>query len=485
MPEAQTTGEIGEVDAVLEQIADYVVGQTTFGDTALCTAHLTMLDAIGCGILALQYPACTRHLGPLVEGTVVPHAARVPGTNYELDPVLAAFDIGSMIRWLDYNDTWLAKEWGHPSDNLGGILALCDHESRVRTTRGEPPLTVADVLTALVQAHEIQGSLALENSLNAHGFDHVLFVKIATAAVATRLLGGSKAQVVNAVSNAFIDNASLRTYRHAPNTGWRKSWAAGDATSRGVYLALMAHKGEMGYRRALTAPHWGFEDVVMGGEPVRLPETLGSYVMENVLFKVSYPAEFHAQTALEAAIRLHGQVAARLDDIEQVAIRTHESAIRIISKTGPLMNPADRDHCLQYIVAIGLLFGTLTSEHYQDAAAADPRIDRLRAKMVVEECKRYSEDYLNPQKRSIASAVQVRFTDGSATEWVEVEYPIGHPRRRDEGVPKLWEKFAANLSTHFHSAQVERILAACRSYDTLCAMSVPAFVELFVPDTTG
>ncbi|WP_206918599.1 bifunctional 2-methylcitrate dehydratase/aconitate hydratase [Alicyclobacillus suci] len=472
---------VRQIDPVLEKIADYVVEQTDFGEQALSTAHLTLVDAMGCAMAALQYSECVKLLGPIVEGITVPCGARVPGTRYELDPVQAAFNIGCTIRWLDYNDTWLAKEWGHPSDNLGGILAIADHISRVREAGGQSPLTVRDILLALIQAHEIQGVLALENSLNQHGFDHVLFVKIATAAVVTRLLGGTREQVQNAVSNAFIDNASLRTYRHAPNTGWRKSWAAGDATSRGVYLAYLALRGEMGYQTALSAKRWGFEDVILAGEPVKLNQPFASYVMENILFKVSYPAEFHAQTALEAAIRLHEVVKPRLNDIAQVTIRTHESAIRIISKTGKLMNPADRDHCLQYIVAIGLIYGTMTSEHYQAPIAADERIDALRDKMIVVEEPRYSRDYLDSNKRSIASSVQVQFTNGCRTDVVEVEYPIGHPRRRAEGIPKLWEKFRDNLSMHFSREQVTRIYSTCQSFHALQRMPVNQFVDLFLP----
>lgn len=367
-------------DQLLEEIADYTVNAKISSEEAIETARYVLMDTLGCGILALKYPECAKHLGPIAPGTVVPNGTRVPGTQFELDPVHGAFNIGCMIRWLDYNDTWLAAEWGHPSDNLGAILACADYVSRQRLAAGKEPLTIHDVLTAIVKAHEIQGVLALENSLNRNGLDHVLFVKVASTAVACSLLGGTKQDVVNAVSQAWVDNSSLRTYRHAPNTGSRKSWAAGDATSRGVRLAMMTLKGEMGYKTALSAPMWGFQDVLFGGKELTLARPLDSYVIENVLFKISYPAEFHAQTAAEAAIRLHPEVKNRLDDIDQIVITTHESAIRIIDKTGELHNPADRDHCLQYITAIGLIYGDITADHYEDETAQNPEIDRLREK---------------------------------------------------------------------------------------------------------
>ncbi|MFN7035777.1 MAG: bifunctional 2-methylcitrate dehydratase/aconitate hydratase, partial [Bellilinea sp.] len=424
-------------DDVLAQIADYALNTPITSAEAYETARLCLMDTLGCGFEALSYPACTKLLGPIVPGTIVPHGARVPGTPYVLDPVTAAFNIGAMIRWLDYNDTWLAAEWGHPSDNLGGILATADWLSRTAVANGKKPLMMRDVLTAMIKAHEIQGVMALENSFNRVGLDHVILVKVASTAVVTAMLGGTREEVINALSNAFIDGHPLRTYRHAPNTGSRKSWAAGDATSRAVRLAMMAIKGEMGYPSALTAKTWGFYDVLFRGKPFKLPQPFGSYVMENVLFKISFPAEFHAQTAVEAAFQLHPLVRDRLNEIEKVVITTHESAIRIIDKRGPLYNPADRDHCIQYMTAVGLIYGELTARHYEDAVAADPRIDALREKMEVVENPQFSKDYLDSAKRSIANAVQIFFQDGSHTDQVVVEYPIGHRRRRDEGVPLL------------------------------------------------
>lgn len=440
------------------------------------TAHYMLLDAIGCGLLALRYPECTKLLGPIVPETVVPHGARVPGTPYVLDPVQAAFDIGTMNRWLDYNDAWLAAEWGHPSDNLGGILAAADWRSRQRVAEGKPPLLMRDVLTAAVKAHEIQGILALENSFNRVGLDHVLLVRVATAAVVTALLGGDTETVLAAVSNAWMDGGTLRAYRHAPNAGSRKSWAAGDATSRGVRLALMALAGEMGYPTALTATTWGFYDVLFHGAPFRLARPFGSYVMENVLFKVAYPAEFHAQTAAEAAIALHATVLPRRDEIERIELTTQESAIRIISKTGPLDNPADRDHCLQYIVAVALLTGNLTADDYQDAAAADRYIDALRARMSVREDPAYSRDYLDPEKRSVANAVQVFFTDGTATERIAVEYPVGHRRRRNEAIPLLERKLADNAATRLSARRCAELVALWRDPDRFAALPVHEFM---------
>ncbi|GIN76454.1 MULTISPECIES: bifunctional 2-methylcitrate dehydratase/aconitate hydratase [Bacillus] len=465
---------------LLEEIADYTVNAKISSEEAIETARYVLMDTLGCGILALKYPECAKHLGPIAPGTVVPNGTRVPGTQFELDPVHGAFNIGCMIRWLDYNDTWLAAEWGHPSDNLGAILACADYVSRQRLAAGKEPLTIHDVLTAIVKAHEIQGVLALENSLNRNGLDHVLFVKVASTAVACSLLGGTKQDVVNAVSQAWVDNSSLRTYRHAPNTGSRKSWAAGDATSRGVRLAMMTLKGEMGYKTALSAPMWGFQDVLFGGKELTLARPLDSYVIENVLFKISYPAEFHAQTAAEAAIKLHPEVKNRLDNIDQIVITTHESAIRIIDKTGELHNPADRDHCLQYITAIGLIYGDITADHYEDETAQNPEIDRLREKMTTVENKQYSTDYLDPEKRSIANAVQVFYKDGTQSQKIAIEYPIGHRRRRNEGIPLLKEKFTNNLKTRFPAGQAERINALLNDPRQLSGTPVPDFMELFV-----
>lgn len=451
-------------DALLVQIADYVLatGKIT-GEEAFNTARLCLMDTLGCGLLALSYPACTKLLGPIVPGADMPgRGARVPGTSHELDPVQAAFNIGTMVRWLDYNDTWLAAEWGHPSDNLGGILAVADYLNRGAFAKGREPLTLRDVLIAMIQAHEIQGVLALENSFNRVGLDHVLLVRIASTAVVTRLLGGDRDDIINALSNAFIDGGALRTYRHAPNTGSRKSWAAGDATSRAVRHAFMALKGEMGYPGALSAKIWGFQDVLFRGNEVRLPsQGFGSYVMENVLFKISFPAEFHAQTAVEAAIALHPEVKGRLDEIDRIVIETQESGKRIIDKTGRLDNPADRDHCIQYMVAIPLIKGGLTADDYEDAVASDPRVDCLREKMEVVENKAFTVDYLDPSKRSIGNAVQVFFRDGSKTEKVSVEYPIGHRRRRKEGVPVLLSKFEKNLRGRIPPRQAGAILDIC------------------------
>ena len=465
-------------DEELVAIADYVADFDIESAEALDTARHCLMDTLGCGLLALRFPECAKHLGPIAPGTTTPNGARVPGTQFQLDPVKAAWDIGCIIRWLDFNDTWLAAEWGHPSDNLGGILASADYLSRCAVAAGKPPRTMRDVLQAMVKAHEIQGCLALENSFNRVGLDHVLLVRVATAAVVMRLFGGGRAQIVDVLSHAFIDGSALRTYRHAPNAGPRKSWAAGDATSRAVRLALLVLKGEIGYPSALTAPTWGFYDVAFNGQRFSFQRPYGSYVMENVLFKISFPAEFHAQTAVEAAVQLHGQVAARLDDIERIALTTHESAIRIISKTGALNNPADRDHCLQYMTAIGLLKGDLTADDYEDSAAADPRIDRLRELMEVQEDARYSREYHDPDKRSIANAVQVFFKDGTATEKVAVEYPIGHRRRRAEGIPLLIAKFERNLATRFPGGQAERILELCSDGEALAATPVHEFTDL-------
>jgi 2-methylcitrate dehydratase len=433
------------------------------------------MDTLGCGLLALHYPECTKMLGPIVPGATLANGARVPGTAWQLEPVHAAFNIGAMIRWLDFNDTWLAAEWGHPSDNLGGILALADYLTRTK----QKSLIIADVLQAMIKAHEIQGILALENSYNRVGLDHVLLVRAATTAVATVMLGGSLEQIISAVSNAWTDGGALRVYRHTPNTGPRKSWAAGDATSRGVRLAFMAMRGEMGYPSVLTAKQWGYYEVLFKGKPFTLGRPFASYVMENVLFKISFPAEFHAQTAVEAALRLHDQVQDRIEQINKVIITTHESAIRIIDKSGPLHNPADRDHCLQYMTAVGLIFGALTADHYEDAVAKDPRIDALRAKTTCVENPQYSKDYLDAEKRSIANAVQVFFKDGSKTEQLAVEYPVGHRRRRAEGMPLLMKKFEANLASCFAANQCDKVLRLCGDTKKLDATSVSEFTDLF------
>jgi 2-methylcitrate dehydratase len=465
-----------EPDKILVELADYAANYVPTSREAIDTARYDLMDALGCGLLALQYPECAKHLGPIVPGATLANGARVPGTDWQLDPVHAAFNLGAMIRWLDFNDTWLAAEWGHPSDNLGGILTLADYLTRTK----QKSFTIGDVVNAMIKAHEIQGILALENSFNRVGLDHVLLVRVATAAIAASMLGGTAAQIISALSNAWTDGGALRVYRHAPNTGPRKSWAAGDATSRGVRLALMAMRGEMSYPSALSAKTWGYYDVLFKGKPFSMDRPLGSYVMENVLFKISFPAEFHAQTAVECAIKLHGQVKHRLNEIEKVIITTQESALRIIDKTGPLYNPADRDHCIQYMTATGLIFGELTADHYEDAAASDPRIDSLRAKMICVDDPQYSKDYLDPEKRSIANAVQVFFKDGSSTEKAAVEYPIGHRRRRSEGIPLLIKKFEANLASRLAPPQRQAILELCLDADRLRFTPVDQFTDMFV-----
>jgi len=465
-------------DGLITEISDYVSNYEIKSDLALDTARNCLIDTIGCGLLALKFPACTKMLGPIVRDTKVPYGVRVPGTDYELDPVKGAFDIGCIIRWLDYNDTWLAAEWGHPSDNLGAILSVCDFISRQQIANGDEPLKMRTVLESMIMAHEIQGVLALENSFNRVGLDHVLLVKVASTAVATKLLGGSIDQIKDAVSQAWLDGQSLRTYRHAPNAGSRKSWAAGDATSRGVRLAMITMSGEMGYPGALSAPIWGFEDVLFKGDSLSLPQPFETYVMENILFKISFPAEFHAQTAVEAAVSLHSEIKDRINEIESIEITTHESAIRIISKVGELNNPADRDHCLQYMVAIGLLKGNLVAEDYEDDVAKDPRVDELREKMIINEDKRYSKEYLEADKRSIANRIKVHFKDGTATNEVEVEYPIGHKRRRKEGIPILEKKFKDNLSITYDESKSNEIFELCMDQRKLEETSVADFQQL-------
>jgi 2-methylcitrate dehydratase len=463
-------------DKVLTDIADYVTKFEVTSHEAYDTARYCLMDTLGCGLEALEYPACTKLLGPIVPGTVVPNGAKVPGTQFQLDPVQAAFNIGAMIRWLDFNDTWLAAEWGHPSDNLGGILATADWLSRNR----KQPLLMRDVLTAMIQAHEIQGVLALENSFNRVGLDHVVLVKVASTAVVSRLMNLQYDEIVNAVSQAWVDGQSLRTYRHAPNTGSRKSWAAGDATARAVRLALIARTGEMGYPSVLSAKTWGFYDVLFKGKEFAFQRPFGSYVMEHVLFKISFPAEFHSQTAVEAAMQLHPAVKNRIEDIKRITIRTHEAAIRIIDKKGPLNNPADRDHCIQYMVAVPLLFGRLTAPDYEDSVACDPRIDLLREKIECVEDPQFTRDYHDPEKRSIANALTVEFKDGKRLAETVVEYPIGHKRRRKEGMPVLVEKFRINLARRFPPKQQKAILELCMDAERLAATPVNELVDLFV-----
>lgn len=461
-----------QFDEIIELITNYVCDYEIKSTLAINTAYYDLLDSFACALMALKYPACTKLLGPIVPGAIMKNGSRVFGTNYELDPVQAAFNMGAMIRWLDFNDTFLAAEWGHPSDNMGGILAVMDYLKK--------QFTVHDLLLAMIKAHEIQGVLALDNSFNKVGLDHVLLVKIATTAICAKLLGCTRDQINNAVSNAWIDGQSLRTYRHAPNTGSRKSWAAGDAASRGVRLALMAKINEMGYPTALTAKTWGFYDVLFDGKTFSMQREFGSYVMENILFKISYPAEFHAQTAVECALKLYPMVKNKLDDIKSIEIKTQEPAMRIISKQGLLNNPADRDHCLEYMIAVPLIFGELTAGHYEDNIAKDPRIDILRNKMVTSENKNFSKDYLDPEKRSIGNAIQIFFNDGTATDKIIVEYPIGHKRRRTEGNPILIAKFKKAVSEHYPEKQAEKIINACLNQKSLEETSINSWMEMLV-----
>ncbi|OGT44848.1 MAG: 2-methylcitrate dehydratase [Gammaproteobacteria bacterium RIFCSPHIGHO2_12_FULL_38_11] len=462
-------------DTIIQQITDYVCDYKIESEIAVNTAYYDLLDSLACALMALKFPACTKLLGPVVPGASMKNGARVPGTNFELDPVQAAFNIGALIRWLDFNDTFLAAEWGHPSDNLGGILAICDYLNRCENKK----LSVKDILQAMIKAHEIQGVLALDNSFNRVGLDHVILVKVATAAVVSHLLGCTKDQINNAISNAFVDGQSLRTYRHAPNTGSRKSWAAGDATARGVRLALMARAGEMGYPSVLTAKTWGFYDVSFKGNPFSLQRPFGTYVMENILFKISFPAEFHAQTAVECAMQLHPLVKDKLDDIERIEVRTQEPAIRIISKKGPLNNPADRDHCLEYMIAVPLIYGELTAQHYEDKIAANPKIDLLREKIQVIEDKQFSIDYLDPEKRSIGNAIKIIFKGGKISPEVSIQYPVGHKRRRAEGIPLLINKFRTAVIDHYADRQAKTILALCLDQEKLMSMAGNDFLKNF------
>lgn len=470
-------------DQVIQDIADYVLNYEITNDLAWKTAHYNLLDTIGCGLEALTYPACTKMLGPVVKGTVVPNGAKVFGTQFQLDPIEAARDIGTLVRWLDFNDTWLAAEWGHPSDNLGGVLAVADWLSRTNIAEGKEPLKMKAVLEAMIMATEVQGVMALENSFNKVGLDHVILVKLASTAAVGKLLGLTRDELVNAISHVFVDGNSLRTYRHAPNTGSRKSWAAGDATARAVRLAMIAKTGEMGYPSVLTAKGWGFYDVSFGGKEFKFQRDYGSYVMENILFKISFPAEFHSQTAVEAAMTLHGklkELGKTSDDIKSIKIRTHEAAIRIIDKRGPLDNPADRDHCLQYMIAVPLIYGRLTAADYEDDIASDPRIDALREKMHPEEDPQFTKDYFDPEKRSIANALTIELNDGTILDEVEVEYPIGHKRRRDEGFPELVKKYKINLARMFPTKQQQTIQDLTLDYDKTVEMNVNEFVDLYV-----
>ena len=472
-----------QFDKVMTDIVDYVLDFPITSTLAYDTAYYCLLDTLGCGMESLEYPACKKLLGPIVPGTHVPNGTKVPGTQFQLDPVQGAFNIGTLCRWLDFNDTWLAAEWGHPSDNLGGILATADWLSRENLAKGKKPLVIRDVLTAMIKAHEIQGCIALENAFNKVGLDHVILVKVASTAVVAQMLGLSREQILNAVSLAWVDGHSLRTYRHTPNTGSRKSWAAGDATSRAVRLALMAQKGEMGYPTALTAKTWGFYDSLFRGQSFKFQRPYGSYVMENVLFKISFPAEFHAQTAVESALQLHDKLKSMgktADDIESISIRTHEACVRIIDKQGPLQNPADRDHCIQYMVAIPLIFGRLTASDYEDSVAQDSRIDALRAKIQCHEDLGFTQDYHDPEKRSITNGLTITLKDGQILDEVVIEYPVGHKRRRQEGMPLLLKKFRTNLARQFPETQQLRILAAALDKPLFENMPVNEFLDLWV-----
>ncbi len=468
-------------DQALQDIADYVIDFKVESEEALNTARNCLIDTIGCGLLALKYPNCTRHLGPLVPGTTVENGARVFGKSFELDPVKAAWDIGALVRWLDFNDTWLAEEWGHPSDNLGAIMALSDYISRVNIANHKSPLSIRDVLEYMIKAHEIQGILALENSFNKVGLDHVLLVRVASTAVATHMLGGTREQIIDALSQAWADGSSLRAYRHAPNAGSRKSWAAGDATSRAVRLAMITMAGEMGMPSVLSSPEWGFYDVSFKGREFSFSKSYGTYVMENILFKISFPAEFHAQTAVECAVLLYPEIKEKLNEIERIEVTTHESALRIIDKTGALDNPADRDHCMQYMLAVAMIKGDLVAEFYEDSFhQQNSLIDKLRNKMILKEDKRYSKDYLADDKRSIANALQIFFKDGSQTDKVEVEYPIGHRNRRQEGIPLLERKFFNSLKSIYSKEHSDRIYSLCLDKEKTEQTPVNEFMDMFV-----
>lgn len=470
-----------EFDQVIQTIVDYALHYRCESKAALDTAYYCLLDSLGCGFLALNYPECRKLLGPIITGASYPNGILVPGTDYQLDPVQGAFNIGLLVRWLDFNDTWLSAEWGHPSDNLGAIWSLAQFVNQQRLNRGQSALRMTEVLQAMIKAYEIQGVLALSNAFNRVGFDHVILVKIASTAVAAQLLGLTREQALNAVSLAWVDGHSLRTYRHAPNTGSRKSWAAGDASARAVWLCLIAQRGEMGYPSALTAKTWGLNDVLMQGQDINLSRELGSYVIENILFKIAYPAEFHAQTAVEAALSLHPVIKTKaVSDIAKIHIATQEAALRIINKQGPLYNPADRDHCLQYMVAIALLFGELTAKHYEDAVANDPRIDKLREKIQVVENPQFSRDYLDPQMRSIGNSIQIEFIDGSKTDLVTVEYPIGHRNRRKAAIPLLIEKFVKNVKQWFPEPQAEKLIAAMLDKERIILSQINDITDLLI-----
>lgn len=465
-------------DKVLVEIAQYVDRYAVKSKLAWETARLTLIDTLGCGFEALSYPACTKLLGPIVPGTIVPNGARVPGTPYVLDPERAALNTGALFRWLDFNDAFYGATVIHPSDTYGGIVPIADWVSRTRVARRKEPLLMRDVLEAGIKAYEVMGGLAIENGFTDVGLDHTILVKIGVTPVVTRLLGGTREEIVNALSNAWLDGHALAAFRRKPNTGSRKSWAAGDAASRGVRLALMAVKGEMGYPAALSAKRWGFYEALFKGKPFTFQRPLGSYVMENTLFKIPYPTAFHGQSGVEAAIKLHPLVKDRLDEIEHIDVKCHNSSMTILDKTGPLYNPADRDHCMQYMMAVGMIYGTMTAEHYEDHIAADPRIDKLRAKMKLSESAQFERDYHDPAKRSNANSIHVYFKDGTKAPLSVVEYPLGHRRRRKEGIPAVMEKFEKNVARVFAAKQRGRIMAVCLDQQKLEATPVNEFMDL-------
>lgn len=467
-------------DKELVEIADYIEDYIITSSEAYHTAAICLMDALGCGMLALRFPECTKLLGPIIPGSNIPGGARIPGTQFVLDPIQAAFNIGAIIRWVDFNDAWLAAEWGHPSDNIGAILAVADYLSQKNRSEGKPPLLIRDVLTAIIKAHEVQGILSLENSFNRVGLDHVVLVKVASTAVVTKLLGGNKQDILAALSQAWLDGQSLRTYRHAPNTGSRKSWASADATSRAVRLAMITLKGEIGYPSVLSVKTWGFYDAIFKGNHLKIQRPYGSYVIENVMFKAAFPAEMHAQTAVECALKLHDLVKDRLDEIKKIVLSTQESAIRIISKTGPLYNSADRDHCIQYMVAVALIYGELTADSFEDKFSKDPRIDALREKIEVVEDKEFTRDYLDPNKRSVSNAIQINFKEGANTEKVVIEYPLGHKFRRKEGIAALLEKLKTNLATRFPKRQMNLILEHYQDQSHFESIPVDIFMDMWV-----
>jgi len=469
-----------EPDTAIVEMVDYVDGYKVDTKRAFEAAYHCLVDSLGCAFMAFAYPECTKLLGPIVPGTVVPNGARVPGTPYVMDPVQAAFNMGTLVRWLEFNDATWGETVSHPSDTLVTLLVVADWVSRNRVAQRKPPVLMRDVLELGIKAYELQGQLGILNPFRRVGLDHTIVVKIASTATVAKLLGCTRDEIFNALSNAWIDGHALATFRSEFNTGSRKSWAGGDAAARGVWLALLALKGEMGYPSALTAKTWGFYDVLLKGKALQLQQPYGTYIVENILFKVPSPTAFHAQTAVEAGIRLHPDVKDRLDEITKVEIWSHASSLMILDKTGPLHNPADRDHCLQYTVAVPLIFGHLTPEDYEDGFAADPRIDALRSKMVVVEDPSYTRGYTDPAIRSNAHAVRVHFRDGTSTRRVEVVFSCGHPSRRDVGIPFVFEKFNKGLAEVFAEKQRKAIQQAFADVETLLATPVNEIMDLML-----